>query len=402
MKFFRQFSGILTRISLEKPPRCDVLQFSGEISALTSLKSVVNLSRMPSVGEKILLSVAFRSLMCGRFNRWGYYTTFAECTGARLVLVWHDTNIEAYELQYHIGIPVWCIQNGLRHDVAPSSASGFLTNLGILAESRTPRVAKYLTFGDSSTELLSRHAEAHFVQSGSFRLNEYLSQRTSQTASLKRSQQRIGFVVSFPNKSDVPNGTIWNNQSTFVKVNGRSISYHDYFSLDALVARSLFEVAVRHAMYFSIIGKRSPKDSVERDFFSQAPGCDGIDVVSHEKGSGYEVADTYDYLFTVDSTLGYEMLAAKKKVGFISNRFQSIGIETCDMTFGYPLVIPKDGLCWTSATNRQQISLFAERLLKLSDEAWKNIDQELTPRLMVADPGNRTFHVMLLAELGLQ
>ena len=155
-------------------------------------------------------------------------------------------------------------------------------------------------------------------------------------------------------------------------------------------------------MHFSIIGKRSINDSVERDYFSQAQGCHGIDVIAHEKGSGYEVADTYDYLFTVDSTLGYEMLAAGKKVGFVSNRFLTMGIKTSDMTFGYPLALSKDGACWTSATDQEQIELFAEKFLDLPESVWSSIHQELTPRLMVTDPGNQTFHDMLSAELGLQ
>lgn len=402
MTLLRQITRILSRLCLEKPPKCTVLQFSGEISALSSLRSAFDLGLMPTVGERILLPVVLRSITRWRFTRWGYYSTFAELSGARLILVWHDTNIEAYQLQNYLNVPVWSIQNGIRHDVAPKNAAGFLTNLGILTRFQKPKAAKYFTFGDSSTGLLSHYVDANFVQLGSFRLNSFLSHRALPGLSVGMSRRRIGFIVSFPNGSDVPSGSVWNCRSTFVKVNGKNVSYHDYFSLDALVARSLSRVAIRHAMHFSIIGKRSSKDSVERDFFSQALGWDGIDVIGHEKGSGYEVADTYDYLFTVDSTLGYEMLAARKKVGFVSNRFLTLGIDTSDMTFGYPLALSKDGACWTSATDQEQIELFAEKFLDLPENVWSSIHQELTPRLMVTDPGNRTFHDMLSAELGLQ
>jgi surface carbohydrate biosynthesis protein len=79
-----------------------------------------------------------------------------------------------------------------------------------------------------------------------------------------------------------------------------------------------------------------------------------------------------------------------------------MGIETSDMTFGYPLALLKDGACWTSATDQEQIELFAETFLDLPENVWSSIHQELTPRLMVTDPGNRTFHDLLSAELGLQ
>ena len=402
MTLLRRLTGVLTRVSLERPPQSSVLQFSGTTSALQSLGSQINLICMPSVGERVLLRVLLRSISRGRFSRWGYYKTFAEKAGARLILVWNDTNSEAYQLQHYIDTPVWCLQNGVRHDVAPAQSVGFLTNLSKLALSKKPKATKYFTFGESSAELLSRYVDAEYIQSGSFRLNRYLSQRTSRGHSRNTSHQRIGLIVSFPNGSDIPGGSVWNNQSTFVKVNEQNVTYHDYFSVDALVARSLSNVAIRRAMHFSIIGKRSINDSVERDYFSQAQGCHGVDVIAHEKGSGYEVADTYDYLFTVDSTLGYEMLAAGKKVGFVSNRFLTMGIETSDMTFGYPLALSKDGACWTSATDQEQIELFAEKFLDLPENVWSSIHQELTPRLMVTDPGNRTFHDLLSAELGLQ
>jgi surface carbohydrate biosynthesis protein len=354
---------------------------------------------MPSIGERILLSIVVRSILRGRFTRWGYYRTFVESAGAKLILVWNDTNVEAYQLQYRVSVPVWSIQNGIRHDVAPSQSIGFLTGLRMSSISRRPEVTKYFTFGDSSTALLSREVGAEFVQTGSVRLNGYLAHRNQRKLARDQSQQRIGFIVSFPNGSDIPGGTAWDNQATFVKVNGQSVSYHDYFSVDALVALALSRVAESRAMHFSIIGKRSSIDSVERDFFFQAPSCRDIDVIAHEKGSGYEVADTYDYLFTVDSTLGYEMLAAGKKVGFISNRFRTIGVDTFEMTFGYPLTIPMDGDCWTSATDQKQIELFAERFLNLSEDAWNTIHREIAPRMMVTDPGNQTLLAMLADEL---
>jgi surface carbohydrate biosynthesis protein len=390
---------VFSRISFEKLPQCEVLQFSGTTSALQTLGSHIKLVSMPSIGERILLSIVVRSILRGRFTRWGYYRTFVESAGAKLILVWNDTNVEAYQLQYRVSVPVWSIQNGIRHDVAPSQSIGFLTGLRMSSISRRPEVTKYFTFGDSSTALLSREVGAEFVQTGSVRLNGYLAHRNQRKLARDQSQQRIGFIVSFPNGSDIPGGTAWDNQATFVRVNGQSVSYHDYFSVDALVALALSRVAESRAMHFSIIGKRSSIDSVERDFFFQAPSCRDIDVIAHEKGSGYEVADTYDYLFTVDSTLGYEMLAAGKKVGFISNRFRTIGVDTFEMTFGYPLTIPMDGDCWTSATDQKQIELFAERFLDLSEDAWNTIHREIAPRMMVTDPGNQTLLAMLADEL---
>jgi surface carbohydrate biosynthesis protein len=69
------------------------------------------------------------------------------------------------------------------------------------------------------------------------------------------------------------------------------------------------------------------------------------------------------------------------------------------MTFGYPLTIPMDGDCWTSATDQKQIELFAERFLDLSEDVWNTIHREIAPRMVVTDPGNQTLLAMLADEL---
>ena len=115
---------------LEHVPKCRVLQFGGRTTtALNTLKSNYALGCMPLVGEYINLRVLAHSLITLRLGRWGYYRTFLELTGAQLVLVWHDTNIESYLLREHVSTPVACIQNGLRHDWAPYRGASLFDQL---------------------------------------------------------------------------------------------------------------------------------------------------------------------------------------------------------------------------------------------------------------------------------
>jgi surface carbohydrate biosynthesis protein len=114
----------------------------------------------------------------------------------------------------------------------------------------------------------------------------------------------------------------------------------------------------------------------------------GVEVLAHEKGLGYEACEPFDYLFTVDSTLGYEMLALGQKVGFVSNRFRIAGIDSDEMTFAYPLDLGKDGRFWTSATTQEGIVNFLHQFLSLTDDDWSEIRRIYVPRLMALDPGN--------------
>jgi surface carbohydrate biosynthesis protein len=342
---------------------------------------------MPLVGEYINLRVLVHSLITLRFGRWGYYRTFVELTEAQLILVWHDTNVESYLLREHISTPVACIQNGLRHDWAPDRGASLFDQLERYRE-QFPAIDRYFVFGEPTHLRFRRHLKTEYVSSGSFRLNEYSHTRVTSRTPRGAALQRVGFIVSFPNSSDIPSGSVAGNSAVFGSINKVPISYANWFATESLLGQALLAVCESRSLQLSIIGKRSERDPIEKDFFSTVPGMTGVEVLAHDKGFGYEACEPFDYLFTVDSTLGYEMLALGHKVGFVSNRFRIAGIDSDEMTFAHPLDVGKDGPIWTSATTTEGISEFIHRFLSLSDVEWQSIRTTLVPRLMALDPGN--------------
>jgi surface carbohydrate biosynthesis protein len=342
---------------------------------------------MPLVGEYINLRVLAHSLITLRLGRWGYYRTFVELTGAQLILVWHDTNIESYLLREHVSTPVACIQNGLRHDWAPYRGASLFDQLEKCRE-QFPAIDRYFVFGEPTHLRFRRHLKTEFVPSGSFRLNEYSHTRATSRTPRGAASQRVGFIVSFPNSSDIPGGSVAGNSAIFGSIGKVPISYESWFAAESLLGQALLAVCESRSLRLSIIGKRSERDPIERDFFSTIPGMTGVEVLAHEKGLGYEACEPFDYLFTVDSTLGYEMLALGQKVGFVSNRFRIAGIDSDEMTFAYPLDLGKDGRFWTSATTQEGIVNFLHQFLSLTDDDWSEIRRIYVPRLMALDPGN--------------
>jgi len=389
VNFLAQEFRILGRsLGWERAPKCRVLQFGGRTTtALNSLKSSYALGCMPLVGEYINLRVLIRSVLTLRLGRWGYYRTFVELSGAQLILVWHDTNIESYLIRKHLSIPVACIQNGLRHDYAPDGGVSLL-DLFETHRELYPAIDRYFVFGEPTSLRLLRHLETEYVFSGSFRLNEYSQSRITSRTPPRSVPKQVGLIVSFPKSSDVPGGHVSNNSAIFGSIGGVPVSYKSWFVAESLLGKALMTVCDSRSLHFKIIGKRSERDPIERDFFSTVSGIAEVEVLAHEKGSGYESCEPFDYLFTVDSTLGYEMLALGHKVGFVSNRFRIAGIDSDEMTFAYPLDVGKDGPIWTSATTTEGISAFIDQFLSLSDADWQSIRSTLVPRLMALDPGN--------------
>lgn len=393
--------SVIKALDWSLPKKCSILQFGGSASGfLISLADEYRVSVMPSIGERINIAMAIKSLLTLRFNRWAYYRLFTKHSGAELIVVWNDTSIEAYSLQHHVGIPVWCVQNGHRIDEAPPDSLGFIEAIRAQSLGGQPEVSKYFVFSEAAKQMLEKYVKADFLPLGSYLLNEYATKRVAaQSTSRNSPVPHFGLIVSFPNKRDVPGGFVANNHSPFTRVKGKTISYGDFYGFDALVADALFDFCEMQKFNLSIIGKRSESDSVERDFFAGIPKLQKLNVIGHEKGSGYGVADNFDYLLAIDSTLGYEMLGLGKRVAFIHNRYGSLGINSEDLSFGYPLGFPNDGEFWSSATKPEYIVVFLRRFLQLSDQQWSQLHANITPLLMTVDAGNTTLRSMVRSQL---
>jgi len=383
----------------KKPDQCDVIQFGGDsVTGLAALSDEFRIGTMPSLGEIINLRVVVRGLRRRNWGRWGYYRQFLNDTRAKAVVVWQDTLVESYLLADRTNTPVFIVQNGIRHDISPTSGKGFLTSLRAIPHLR-PSMTRYFALGPPAAELLRPLVEGEFVCSGGFRLNEYTRTRNhyDQQPAHKR---RVGLIVSFPNRLEVPSQSLRGNTATFMRLADRDISFSDFFSIDRTVAEALAKVARECAWELSIIGKRS-EAILETDYFSILPGCKDVPILSHAKGLGYTIAEGFDALVTIDSTLGYEMLALGKRVGFVSNRLHHAGIHSLEMSFGYPIQLPDDGPFWTSAITSRGIEDFLRRFLSLSDEEWSLAHSTYASQVTSCDPGNSLLRQALREKLAL-
>lgn len=377
----------LPRLVWTRPARCDVLQFSGtEVTALGMLRNHFSVGCMPLVTEEINVLVLFRSFLRFGFTRWAYYNSFVIASGCKVVLVWHDTNIHAFALRKTLRVPVMCIQNGIRHNLGPASGLGFFSALRTLAPRFTPRVDEYWVFGEASRQALEPFINASYRMHGSYRANEYAAIR--RVPPVRDRTKRIGFIASFPNATEVPGGQILGNSEPFLRRDGRVISYHDWFQIDVLVCKAIVRVAREFSLDCAIISKRTGNDTSEHRYFSQVTETSSVPVIGHEKGDGYELADSFDYLVATDSTLGYEMLGLGSRVAFVSGRLRNIGIDSNEMSFGWPLQLPENGPFWTTTTNEEEIVDFLRMFLGVPEQTWRSAAADIVPQLMAVDPGN--------------
>lgn len=392
--YLQRLLRALSTVTWRNPARCQLVQFGGlEVTAFSLLSDEFQIGVMPLISEQISLPVLFRAWAKLRFSRWDYYHEFVATTGARVALVWHDTNHAAYQLRHHIAIPVFCVQNGVRHNLAPASGSGFLDELRRIQVKCSPIADAYFCFGRPEPAYFEGVIQTTFVAHGSLRANEYAALRKNQSPD--ELINGIGFIVSFPNRQDIPGESISGNRQPFMRIGSRVLSYQEFFSFDAVVGRAINAVCKQRGLRFSVIGKRSEQTSSEIQYFRDCVDRQ-IGVLTHVKGEGYELAERFRYLVTIDSTLGYEMRALGKQVSFVPNRLRYLNIADRDLTFGFPLDLPTDGPYWSSATTESEIVRFLHRWIEsvTSHDAKKD-----SLELMHLDPGNTQLRGMVRTAL---
>ena len=390
----RRLLHIISKSTWRKPTKCQVVQFGGlEVTALSLLADEFKIGVMPLISEQVSLPVVLRMLLRLRLSRWVYYLEYMQMTDARVVLVWQETNTDAYQLRHHGRIPVLCIQNGVRHNVGPVSGKGFMDALQEDAKLSHPTADAYFCFGAAEPRYLDSVIETRFVPHGSLRANAYARQRLPKSKCDQVSG--IGFIVSFPHRQSIPGGSIIGNNTPFLRLGDRVMSYHEYYSFDALVSKAIQNVSRELALEYRIIAKRSEETSSEVQFF-QDVHAGQVEVLAHAKGEGYELADRFEYLITVDSTLGYEMRALGKPVAFLSNRLKHLDISDRDLTFGFPLNLPADGPYWSSAITEPEIVQFLHRWIEL---VVSQKTQKDSFELMHLDHGNTQLRGMIRTAL---
>lgn len=376
----------VSRLTWARAARCDILQFGG--SQLTGLKLLADeyvIRCLPLVGESVNVWILLESVIRGRWNRFGYYATYVSRCKAKIILVWHDTNLEAFQISDHIDQPVVCIQNGMRMNLAPAGSRGLLTLMRELRELNRSKVDAYFVINESEKNRLSQFVEADFFVHGSLRSNHFAS--STKPVRRLRQRKRCGYISSFPNYSDVPSGTILGNQHPFVSVDGQVLSYHDYYAYEAVVARAASLVCSEKNVEFGIISKRPSDDPLAESFFRAEVSPD-VQVFGHPKGEGYSAAYDFDYLVTVDSTLGFEMLGLGRPVAFLANRLSFLGLDTQFSRLSFLSELPIDGPFWSSAITEQQVCSFLSRWLDEQVSTDIQDSRSFDSRMISVDPGN--------------
>lgn len=358
-----------SRLEWKRPPRAEivVVDESGadEIVELFPGRRVlvVDLS-----GRTTNVRALVAALLKLRFGLFGYVVEYLRIVQPKVAVTLIDNTPFFYRLKDEIpGLQTFAIQNGWR---------SFESKRDLDAESATLSVDHLFCFGEVSRDLYNQSISGNFHVVGSFRSNKVPVRRRLDSRS-------IGIISTLRSKVQMSDAT--KNYS------GRpDTPYSEIFSRRLEMASYVAEFCRRHDMKLVVLGK-DPGDERERSLYTNL--LEPLDVEWEYRPrmnllSNYSNVDDLRIAVSTSSSLGYEALARGVRTAFFMIDPEVTG--NFGDKFGWPHPYADSGEIWANFLDREVTHDILGRLHAMTDDDWRIVQSRYVPRLMSADPGNRT------------
>ncbi len=375
------------KLSWDAPAKTDVVVFDRYATqGILPLLAGIRFSVFENQGHKLNVPTILRMLAKLHFSWIDYCATYIALCDAQVVVTGIDSNPLFYRLKHRLpGVKFVAVQNGIRGTGSPVRGGDLWTALRT-ETSITPSVDVIATFGPAHSEQYKRHISCSTIEIGSARNNQIPIHVRDNSST----RNRIGLISNF---DGLPHDDIFLEEQAsraIMYLENRPVSAKDYFAADAQTATMLAEICQQNDWDLCIIGRRTSSFPAERRFFERACGALPFRFISkYSEESSYKELDQMNLVVSVDSTLGYEMIARGQRVLFLPLRAKLLGgVEAEQFRFGFPYSFPDEGPFWLSTLETGRVSSRITQLLSLSNEQWTSMSLFVLENLMGNDPGN--------------
>lgn len=347
-KYFRNTKRVWRR-----PPRASLLIIDrGTASPLDEMFAHHNPHIMEIRGESVNMFALLRALPKIHLGAVAYLEAYIDFVKPKLILSRTDNNHTLWQLKRrpNVTYKVALIQNGWRLNLE--------FEMPMLLSPNGPFspwfVDQVFSYGPTWVAQIARTTKAEGVVSGSMLANTF-----------KKSdhQPRVSLVSTF-----------------------RSGYVHQKLDLGLGLYQSLDSYLTKKNLDLTIIGFSGNENvNDEFEFIKLHMPTSNWNLRAREhRLSSYESLELCGIVLVDQSSLGYEMLALGKRVGFIASMEWSRSTHR----FGKPLEFGEKGPFWTNDPSEEEIGRILDYLLSVSDEQWERDSGWIRDQLMVHDYGN--------------
>jgi len=172
--------------------------------------------------------------------------------------------------------------------------------------------------------------------------------------------------------------------------------YKNFIDSEIKIIKLLYLISKEKKLPFYIVGSSLNNQKEEYEWYKNLLNCKNINFrFKRNYKSSYNFLFKSKIIANIDSTLGYEFLARKQKVIFISRNLKDKTKEYY-WKFGWPQVKQKKGFFFTNQTNKNEISRILKNVIHMSQKKWISKSSVYRKNLISFDSGNKIFRNYLI------
>ncbi len=358
-KFFKKFLFVFkSRYKFFPPPRYHLIIYDF-MSAETIIKTIqfnkslkkYKIGVISTRGEEINIFILLLSIIrnAGSITFQNYLETFINYVNPKIILSYLDVdqklvNIKKNNTKYKI----FAIQNGL-----------LSINRLKKCEKNMKLFSKVFLFSESYREYFAKKFQDKIIVIGGISNNLSISKKD-----YKKNKKNIYFI------SQLREIYLYGNQK-FLRINSNQVSLDKFYLPERFLLPILSKFCEKHKYRLNILGSFLINQKLEKSFFQNLIGESFNFIENKYRGYHYKIINKKDNFVFIDSYLGYEALAKQKKVCVFS--FRGHFIKQKDRNFGFPLVMPKKGIFWTSQPDSNKIVKILNNMIDINSKDWKKI-----------------------------
>ena len=337
--------------------------------------------------EKINFPILIKSIIKNGFKElnYNYKLEYINYVNPKFIITMTDNDLDFLNYRFNDKIKI-AIQNAYRKETFP-----FLFSYLNYEKKKKYNLDYIFCFNTSVGKVYKKLLNAKPIVIGSLKNN-------SVSLSKSKSKKPIAFISQFRMtlKKNIKYMFSYDQFKVnltsyyFNKKNFTNITTNNFYKDDENVLNSLLKYLGKRKINLHIIGVLKKQQIFEEDYYKKI--CKGFDykfIKNNYNNKSYKILKNYKIIVGVDSTMLYEALAQKKKVGFFSVRKSSF--KNHNGYFGYPYNKRAKGEYWSSSSNYNEISRVLKNLFKSSSAKYNKSMKQYLKNLTYYDNKNKKF-----------
>ena len=299
-----------------------------------------------------------------KLNYKNYIFFYIQKINPKSIFTLIDNGTLFYQIKSKVNCKTYAVQNGLRTEFEDFFSKEFHKPTNLSCD-------KIFVWNTKVGEKFAEYINCEYVPIGSFKNN--ISEK------IKTTKEDLLYISTY-------------RKTNLDKKIYKNLTWGEFIKNEVILISHLKNYCINNNLKLSVLG-RYDEARGEKKYFEEKFGKDfSFNYIrNYPTRPTYSIASNSNLIITIDSTLGYEMLATGKKVALFGIRPEIYPLST--RNYLWPNYQKGKGKYWlnTETVTFDDFSNLVNNLRDMKEEEWNEELVNIRKKIINYDPGNKIF-----------